>query len=185
MSRSLHRCRGGQSAQLFKRQCMMLNALFPSVKCDDVKQIAKGKVPPDPAFVAQIDLADTVCAHTQNQPRFVLERILYAKLEALTASIRDKLAWHWRPSHRNRYRSGCRTNTQQGTSCWNFANRPSSLYVGEGAEYGSGLCDNMHNLPLLAVSWSSQTACSRRIGSTGFMLAETIGTRLTIQGKFW
>lgn len=40
----------------------MLNALFPSVKCDDVEQIAKGEVPPDPAFVAQIDLADAVRA---------------------------------------------------------------------------------------------------------------------------
>jgi hypothetical protein len=163
---------------------MMLNALFPSVKCDDVEQISESKVPPDPAFVAQINLADAGI-HTQSQPRFLLKRVLDAKLGRLTASIRDKLAWHWRPSHRNRSRSGCRTNTQQGTSCSNFANRPSSLYVREGAEYGSGLCDNMHNLPLLAVSWSSQTACYRRIGSTGFRLGEAIRTRLTIQGKFW
>jgi hypothetical protein len=41
---------------------MMLNALFPRVKCDDVEQIAESKVPPDPAFVAQIDLADAVRA---------------------------------------------------------------------------------------------------------------------------
>ena len=73
---------------------MMLDALFPSIKCDDVEQIAKGKVPPDPAFVAQIDLTDTVRAHTQNEPRFVLKRGWFTKLQTLTASIRDKLAWH-------------------------------------------------------------------------------------------
>jgi hypothetical protein len=127
-----------------------------------------------------------LCVHpyTKSASFRAQARLVY-KLQTLTASIRDKLAWHWRPSHRNRYRSGYRTNTQQGTSCSNFANRPSSLYVREGAEYGPGLCDNMHSLPLLAVSWSSQTACHTRIGSTGFRLGEAIRTRLTIQGKFW
>lgn len=49
---------------------MMLNALFPRVKCDDVEQIAKGKVPPDPAFVAQIDLADAVRAPKHKSASF-------------------------------------------------------------------------------------------------------------------